>query len=71
MSLNFNRNFTSFLSISSISELRNSYGSGHGKEAKYQGLNERHAKLAVGCTVTLVNFLWETYSLQKEEEEEF
>lgn len=47
-----------------ISELRNSYGSGHGKEALFHGLNERHAKLAVGSAVTLVNFLWDTYQIQ-------
>ena len=41
--------------------LRNQYGSGHGKSASYKGLEERHAKLAVGCSVTLVNFLWDSF----------
>jgi len=45
----------------SMAELRNSYGSGHGKDAKFKGLSPRHARLAVGAGVTAVHFLWETY----------
>lgn len=45
----------------SLAALRNPYGSGHGKSAKYKGLEERHAKLAVGSSITLVGFLWDTY----------
>ena len=41
--------------------LRNHYGSGHGKSADYKGLSPRHAKLAVGSSITLVEFLWETH----------
>lgn len=41
-----------------IAKLRNTYGSGHGKSATYKGLEERHAKLAVGSCITLVDFLW-------------
>lgn len=41
--------------------LRNHYGSGHGKSANYKGLSSRHAKLAVGSSITLVEFLWETH----------
>lgn len=44
-----------------IAELRNTYGSGHGKPASYKGLEERHAKLAIGSATTLVDFLWETH----------
>lgn len=44
-----------------IATLRNTYGSGHGKSASYKGLQERHAKLAIGSSVTLVNFLWDSY----------
>lgn len=44
-----------------IAALRNSYGSGHGKSASYKGLEERHAKLAVGSSITLVNFLWDSF----------
>lgn len=44
-----------------IAELRNKYGTGHGKEAKAKGLGSRHAKLAVGAASTLVVFLAETH----------
>lgn len=47
-----------------LAELRNPYGSGHGKPATYKGLEERHAKLAIGSAMTLVNFLWDSYELQ-------
>ncbi|AWW25981.1 abortive infection family protein [Acetobacterium sp. KB-1] len=49
-----------------IAELRNAYGSGHGKSASYIGLTVRHAKLAVGGSITLVNYLWDTYEWRKE-----
>lgn len=48
----------------SMAELRNSYGSGHGKDAKFKGLSPRHARLAVGATVAAVLFLWETHEEQ-------
>ncbi|MDR1100778.1 MAG: abortive infection family protein [Clostridiales bacterium] len=44
-----------------IAEFRNNYGSGHGKSANYVPLPPRHAKLAIGCSATLVNYLWDTY----------
>lgn len=44
-----------------MATLRNAYGSGHGKSASYRGLEPRHAKLAVGSSITLVEFLWETH----------
>ncbi len=44
-----------------MAALRNAYGSGHGKSASYKGLEARHAKLAVGSGITLVEFLWETH----------
>jgi len=44
-----------------MAALRNAYGSGHGKSASYKGLEPRHAKLAVGSGITLVEFLWETH----------
>jgi hypothetical protein len=49
-----------------IAELRNAYGSGHGKSASYKGLSVRHAKLAVGSSITLVNYLWDTYEWRKQ-----
>jgi len=48
-----------------IAELRNTYGSGHGKGANYKGLPPKDAKLAVGASITLVNYLWETYEWRK------
>ena len=50
---------------SKLSELRNPFGSGHGKSASYIGLEERHAKLAVGCSITFVDFVWSTYENTK------
>ena len=44
-----------------LAEIRNPYGSGHGKSASFTGLDVRHAKLAVGCSITFVTFLWDTY----------
>jgi len=44
-----------------IAELRNSYGTGHGKVASSKGLGPRHAKLAVGAASTLAIFLVETH----------
>lgn len=49
-----------------IATIRNAYGSGHGRSASYKGLEERHAKLAVGSSLTLVNFLWDSYERRKE-----
>lgn len=47
-----------------LAALRNPYGSGHGKSATYKGLEERHAKLAVGSSITLVSFLWDTHEMR-------
>lgn len=44
-----------------IVELRNQYGTGHGKAAGAKGLGSRHAKLAVGAASTLAVFLAETH----------
>jgi hypothetical protein len=45
-----------------LAELRNQFGTGHGKAADAKGLTERHAKLAVGAASTLSVFLFETHS---------
>jgi hypothetical protein len=45
-----------------IAELRNQYGTGHGKVAGAKGLGPRHAKLAVGAASTLAVFLAETHN---------
>jgi len=44
-----------------LAELRNLYGSGHGRAGRAKGLSPRHARLAVGAAATLVQFLFETY----------
>jgi hypothetical protein len=49
-----------------IAELRNLYGTGHGKEGQFKGLGPRHARLAVGCATTLATFLFETHEFRKE-----
>ena len=48
-----------------IAELRNQYGTGHGKSSKAKGLTSRHAKLAVGSASTLAVFLSETHKAKK------
>lgn len=51
--------------VHGISELRNSYGSGHGKDSRFVGLKPRHAKLVVGAASTLAIFLLETYKTKQ------
>lgn len=48
-------------SVKHIAEIRNHYGTGHGRDVSFQGLETRHAHLIVGMSVTLVNFLWESH----------
>lgn len=43
-----------------IDEIRNRFGTGHGRPRMASGLGPRHARLAVGAATTLVNFLLET-----------
>jgi hypothetical protein len=47
-----------------IAELRNQYGTGHGKIGTARGLTSRHAKLAVGAASTLAVFLIETHQVR-------
>lgn len=44
-----------------LAELRGLYGSGHGRDGKHQGLEPRHARLAVGASVAFIDFVTETY----------
>ena len=44
-----------------LGELRNLYGTGHGKHGSTKGLSQRHARLAVGAASTLATFLFETH----------
>ncbi|GHD20914.1 hypothetical protein GCM10007052_31060 [Halioglobus japonicus] len=47
-----------------LSELRNYYGTGHGKAHTDKGLQTRHAKLAVGAASTLAVFLTDTHRIR-------
>jgi len=51
--------------VHGIGEIRNEYGSGHGKDGRFKGLQPRHAKLAVGAASTLAIYLLETHELKK------
>ena len=44
-----------------LAELRNLYGTGHGRDGRFVGIQPRHAKLAVGAATTLCVFLLETH----------
>lgn len=44
-----------------MTELRNLYGTGHGKSGKAKGVQPRHARMAVSATGALVTFLIETH----------
>lgn len=44
-----------------LAELRNMYGTGHGKSPDTKGLQPRHARLAVGAAATLATFFFETH----------
>ena len=44
-----------------LTELRNPYGTGHGKHAQARGLQPRHARLAAGAATCLGVFLFDTH----------
>jgi hypothetical protein len=44
-----------------LAELRNLYGTGHGKSPNTKGLQPRHARLAAGAAAILATFLFETH----------
>jgi hypothetical protein len=46
--------------VQGLAELRNLYGSGHGKGPNERGLTARHARLCAGAASTLATFLMET-----------
>ena len=53
-----------------LAELRNLYGSGHGKDGQYVGLEPRHARIAVGAAVTFIDLVTSTYHKQASSIEE-
>jgi hypothetical protein len=46
--------------VQGVAELRNSYGSGHGKDADFKGLEMKYARLIVGIVSEMVIFLLST-----------
>jgi Abortive infection C-terminus len=46
--------------VQGLAELRNLYGSGHGKAPGERGLSARHARLCAGAASTFATFLMET-----------
>jgi hypothetical protein len=50
--------------VTGINELRNLYGTGHGK-VNPTGVSERHARLVVGAGTTLAVFIMETFEARK------
>jgi hypothetical protein len=48
-----------------LAELRNQFGTGHGKPTDHVGLQRRHARLAVGAAATLAVFLYECHEMDK------
>lgn len=47
--------------VQGLAELRNLYGTGHGRHGRTKGLQPRHATLAAGAAATLATFLFETH----------
>lgn len=56
--------------VSGLAEIRNLYGSGHGRSGKTKGLSPRHAKLAAGTAGVLTVFLFETHQQRAAESPE-
>ena len=48
-----------------LNELRNDYGTGHGRAAGAPRLQARHARLAAGASATLASYLIETHEARK------
>lgn len=51
--------------VQGLAELRNLYGTGHGRHGGVNPIQPRHARLAVGSAATLVTFLFETHAERK------
>ncbi|HEY3443619.1 MAG TPA: abortive infection family protein [Paludibaculum sp.] len=52
-----------------LAELRNLYGTGHGKLTHHVGLEKRHARLAVGAAATLALFLFDSHEAEGNSEQ--
>jgi hypothetical protein len=53
--------------VTGLAEMRNLYGSGHGRDGKARGLVPRHARLAAGAASSLALFLFETHQERSED----
>lgn len=53
------RNLTQL--TNNLAQLRGLYGTGHGRDGKYKGLQPRHARLAAASAVAFIDFVSETY----------
>lgn len=51
--------------VQRIAEIRNAYGTGHGKKSKTSPLQPRHAQLAVGAAITVGSFLFQTHQAKQ------
>jgi hypothetical protein len=60
------RNLTQI--TSNLAQLRGLYGTGHGKEGQYRGLQPRHARLAVAAAVAFIDFVSETHRYREHSE---
>ena len=47
-----------------LAELRNLYGSGHGRNSSHRGLQPRHARLAVSAAAAFVEFVVATFHMR-------
>jgi hypothetical protein len=48
-----------------LAELRNQFGTGHGRSTDHMGLPKRHAKLAIGAAASLAVFLYECHEADR------
>ena len=46
---------------SGINDLRNHYGSGHGREMNFKALSKKYAELSVGASITLTRYFWDSF----------
>ncbi|HFZ6630783.1 abortive infection family protein [Streptococcus anginosus] len=46
---------------SGINNLRNHYGSGHGRERNFKALSKKHVELSVGASITLTRYFWDSF----------
>lgn len=52
--------------VGGLAELRNAYGTGHGKPLGRDGLGPRHARLAVGAASTVAAFFFDSFEEQRQ-----